>query len=227
MFKKSLLVVILTILVFIVMLTIKIILSTYTPHYHEAIVDKIVDGNILKLSNNDVIQLAGAYVPVPEDTNYRQNLTNNIKNKLDHVNIRYEIIENKILDYPKYDLAIVYIGNSKESINELLLKEGMAFFDHGYYKGKDKYYTLERKAEQEKVGLWKNKPVLLYIGGKDWWNFHYADCPVVRIIKEKKRIYYYIAPPPIVFYRGFAVDCKYCKELDKEKRVNRKINYLR
>ena len=122
MLKKILFVGILIIIISTIVFGYKIISRFKVEQYYGAKVDAIVNGNILKLSNGKEIQLAGAYIPVPEDTNYRQELRDNFHNLLTYRIIKYKIIEKKRRDYPKYDLAIVYMDGSTDPINEILLR---------------------------------------------------------------------------------------------------------
>ena len=166
------------------------------------------------------IQLAGIYIPWSEEINYREELVNNLMTLLKGREIRYKIIEKgKKVDkaYPYYDLAVVYIDNDKKSVNEKLLSDGMAFFDQGYCKGKDKYADLEKETRKNKSGIWRdNSLTVLYIGSKRWWTFHYPECPEVKKIKEEDRIYYYFYPINPFYYNRPDLDCRYCRAIEKK-----------
>ena len=177
-------------------------------------VSKIVDGDLIQLPNNRVVDLAGVYIPKRGEINYRRELAGYINKLLLNQNVTVETIETKNADYPEYDLVKVYLPVSKESVNEKLLKEGKAFFDHGFYTGKDYFYKLQKQAEKKKIGIWKNKENLkvLFIGGKSWKRYHFFDCPEVKKLKNNEKIYYYFEPPSIYAYRTPHRLCYYCKE---------------
>ena len=174
--------------------------------------------------------MTGVYIPVAKDLNYREDLVSNIKSLLVGKEIHYKIIEKGSHTkniYPYYNLVVAYLNNDTESINERLLKSGMAFFDQGYYKGKDKYFQSEKEAKKKKIGLWQDPgPTVLYIGSRNWWDFHYPECPEIKKIKEKDKVYYYFLPDyPFYYNTGPDLDCKYCREI--EKKFNRPFLFRR
>ncbi len=178
-----------------------------------------IENNIIFLKNNKIIQLTGIYIPKAGEINYQENLVHNMSLLLKGKEIQYRIIEKKRKyknGYPNNDLAIVYIKNDKESLNEKLLKDGMAFFDHGYYAGKNKYFKLEKEARRRRIGIWKgNPPTILYIGSRHWLTFHYPECPEIKKIKEKDKIYYYFLPEYPYAYNQPDFNCRYCRDIEK------------
>ena len=180
-----------------------------TPRTHASSVSKIVDGDLIQLSDNRVVDLAGVYIPKRGEINYGRELTDYINKLLLNQSVTVETIEKKNVDYPEYDLVKIYLPASKESVNEKLLKEGMAFFDQGFYTGKDYFYKLQKQAEKNRIGIWKNREALtiLYIGSVHWRLYHLPDCPEINKIKEKYKIYYYFEPPSIADYRYFDDAC--------------------
>lgn len=173
-----------------------------------------VDGNLLVLADNSKVLLAGAYIPRKEDYNYFQGLEENIKKILLGKRFKFKKILSKNIRYPKYDLLNAYDDTGK-CINAELLEKGQAFFDNGYYPGKNLYGKLEQKAKEQNLGVWQNKQNLkvLFVTSRYWWDFHYPECPLVQNIKSKDRVEYYIWPTPIFFYRDPA-DCRYCRDIE-------------
>ena len=64
-------------------------------------------------------------------------------------------IEVKDTDRYKRLVAIVYLNN--KSMNELLLKEGWAWWYEAYAKKEYKYKELQEEAQKRKRGMWRNK----------------------------------------------------------------------
>ena len=64
-------------------------------------------------------------------------------------------IEVKDTDRYKRLVAVVYLNN--KSMNELLLKEGWAWWYEAYAKKECKYKELQEEAQRRKRGMWRNK----------------------------------------------------------------------
>ena len=64
-------------------------------------------------------------------------------------------IEVKDTDRYKRLVAIVYLND--KSMNELLLKEGWAWWYEAYAKKECKYKELQEEAQRRKRGMWRNK----------------------------------------------------------------------
>jgi len=184
---------------------------------------KIGYGNNIILSNDKVIRLAGVFI-LYKGSNYKQELIENIKDLLigQTVSVK-EILKyrGKGDGYPLYPLAEVYLEDDT-MINAKLLEEGMAFFDYGHYKGKEKFEKLQKKAKINKRGIWGSKkpPIVVYVGSKKWRFVHYANCPDIKKIKGGERIDYYFLPPVIFGANYFAYDCKYRKKIENERGID-------
>jgi len=184
-------------------------------------VQDVIGGDFIQLPNGKIVDLAGAYIPRKGEINYKEELEDNIRKLLLHKDVKIKTIEKKNVDYPQYDLVEIYIDDNKESINEKLLKEGMAFFDQGYYKNKGYFYKLQKQAEKNKVGIWKDRDKLkiLYVSGEYLKQYYLPDDPAIKDLKEYERIYYYFEPPVIFEHRYPAVYTPYWKskrDIDKE-----------
>ena len=66
-------------------------------------------------------------------------------------------VEIVIKDTDRYKrlVAIVYFNN--KSMNEVLLKEGWAWWYEAYAKKEYKYKELQEEAQKKKRGMWRNK----------------------------------------------------------------------
>lgn len=64
-------------------------------------------------------------------------------------------IEVKDTDRYKRLVAVVYLND--KSMNELLLKEGWAWWYEAYAKTEYKYKELQEEAQKRRCGIWKNK----------------------------------------------------------------------
>ena len=64
-------------------------------------------------------------------------------------------IEAKDTDRYKRLVAVVYLNN--KNMNELLLKEGWAWWYEAYAKKEYKYKELQEEAQKRKRGMWRNK----------------------------------------------------------------------
>ncbi len=189
-----------------------------------ATVVELRGSNILLLSNNRRVLLAGARIPEDDEVNYDKELTNNFRNYIEGRTLKFKVILPKLKTqhYPLYDTVLAYLPN-KELINERILKEGMAFFDHGWYPNKHHFERLERKARKRRKGLWENieKYKIVYVSTKNFWDYYLPDNPEVRNIPLKDKINYYFQPPHIEFYRTAGEDViKKWGEEQKTKNAN-------
>jgi len=164
---------------------------------------KLEGSNILYLSNNREILLAGVRLPEKSEINYDSVLTSSFRKYIEGKTLKFKVILKKSNDYPLYDTVLGYLPNNK-LINDVIIKKGMAFFDHGWYPGKQRFERQENYARKNKKGLWKNieKYKILFVSAKRFWNYHLVDCPEAQKIKPNERINYYFQPPVIFFFRG-------------------------
>ena len=159
--------------------------------------------NILYLSNNREVLLAGIRIPEASEVNYDKELRNNFRKYIEGKTYKFKLISKKTQDYPLYDTVLAYLPN-ETLINDIILKKGMAFFDHGWYADKSRFEQLEKEAKMHKKGLWGNidKYKVVYISAKHLQDYHLPDCPEVKDIKPEDRIDYYFQPPDIYAYRS-------------------------
>lgn len=169
-----------------------------------------VSGNMLLLADGKIVQLAGAYIPV-SGSNYRKELVENLKHKVLNKNAKVEVITFPKAAYPKFPIVKVYVNKSE--INKSLLEGGMAFFDHGYYKGKNRYHEMQQKAQKEKIGIWgdENPPKALFEARKKWEGIHFIECPTLKDVPKAEQEYYYFAPQFIHYFKYLELDdCPNC-----------------
>ena len=186
--------------------------------WKEATVTSVDWGDILTLSDGSYAYLAGVKIPY-EGINYRQEMIDNIKMLLVNVRIKYKVVLEKYENgYPKYNLIKAYLKDGT-SVNEKLLKEGMAFFDHGYYKGKERFYEFEREARKNKVGVWGSAkpPQPIYAAHKDWEFLHYISCPELKNVTHENMVHYYFHPPFIIGGKALTLTCEYCLPIRRQK----------
>ena len=114
----------------------------------------VSDGDTITIMMNGEKQKIRLYgIDTPEinqsfGTEAKQFLSDQILNK--------EVeIEVKDTDRYKRLVAIVYLNN--KSMNELLLKEGWAWWYEAYSKKEYKYRELQEEAQRRKRGMWRNK----------------------------------------------------------------------
>lgn len=169
-------------------------------------------GALIKLSNGKIVQLAGAYIPLG-GINYREELLRDIQDLLVGKNVRVKILVPPKSDYPKYPLVIIYLDNNI-NLNETLIKEGNAFFDHGYYPGHEKYGRLEIESRLNKKGIWesKNPPKILFVANKVSMDIHLLDCPYFDKERKEETIQYYFIPQQIHYRKFYAFNCPYCRK---------------
>ena len=133
--------------IFLVFLVISNLLFSYK-------VIKVNDGDTITIMMNGEKQKIRLYgIDTPEinqsfGTEAKQFLSDQILNK--------EVeIEVKDTDRYKRLVAVVYLNN--KSMNELLLKEGLAWWYEAYAKKECKYKELQEEAQRRKRGMWRNK----------------------------------------------------------------------
>lgn len=168
-----------------------------------------VSGNMLLLSDGKILQLAGVYIPV-SGANYRKDLAENLKQMVLNKDIMAKVITSPRSKYPEYPLVIADINGIE--LNSTLIESGMAFFDQGYYKGKDVYYQLQTNAKEQKKGMWGdvNPPKPLLASKKTWQGIHLIDCPKLKGFTEDEIDYYYFVPQYIYWFKYLELDCPYC-----------------
>ena len=133
--------------IFLVFLVISNLLFSYK-------VIKVNDGDTITIMMNGEKQKIRLYgIDTPEinqsfGTEAKQFLSDQILN-------REVEIEVKDTDRYKRLVAIVYLNN--KSMNELLLKEGWAWWHETYAKKEYKYKELQEEAQRRKRGMWRNK----------------------------------------------------------------------
>ena len=115
---------------------------------------KVNDGDTITIMMNGEKQKIRLYgIDTPEinqsfGTEAKQFLSDQILN-------RDVEIEVKDTDRYKRLVAVVYLNN--KSMNELLLKEGWAWWYEVYAKKEYKYKELQEEAQKRKRGMWRNK----------------------------------------------------------------------
>ena len=189
------------------------------PYFATAV--DVKSGSILVLDTEKKVVMAGVHIPYRESAlNFMPELLEEPKKLLKNKKIKIELVERyRTGGFANYDLVRVYLENDI-CINDYLLKNGLAFFDHGYYRDKDNYFELEKKAKNEKKGIWKKKNSLklLYVGSKHLEGVHYPECPIVNSIQLVDRIEYYERPPMVHWYRDwYPFGCAHCDEIKKIK----------
>ncbi|GEM_PF-2374300 len=193
---------------------------------HEGTVVDIINGDVLVLDNSEEIDIAGPHI-LTKGKNYRPEMAKNIRDLLLNQKIRYEIIleQNKKYQgrYPLHELVVVYL-NDKINVNEKLLREGMAYFDYGYYPGVEAYKKLNEEAIRNKKGVWgtTDPPQPIYAREKSWLRYHYVDCKKLKGVRQKDRKYYYYRPKYIWAYHTFDFDCRYCALIEERAKAEGK-----
>ncbi len=196
----------------------KYVFDIEEPYYAKVVE---VKGHILRFDNNEIALLAGVEIPWGKGTiNHIPKLLETSERILLDKKVKVEIVERpRTGAYHKHDLVRIYLEDGT-CVNDYLLENGLAFFSHGYYRGKDRAFELEAKAKKEKKGIWANKDklTLLYVGSKHWEGVHYPECPEAKKIKPEDRIEYYNRLPKVHWYRdGYPEGCPYCDEIRKTK----------
>ena len=133
--------------IFLVFLVISNLLFSYR-------VVSVSDGDTITIMLNGEKQKIRLYgIDTPEinlsfGTEAKQFLSDQILNR----DVEIEI---KDTDRYKRLVAVVYLNN--KSMNELLLKEGWAWWYEAYAKKEYKYKELQEEAQRRKRGMWRNK----------------------------------------------------------------------
>lgn len=201
----------------IVALTIALIGCAPQQELIEAKVIRVVHEKLLILDSGEAVVLAGVHIPTEDSgPNYHVEIGDEFQQLMLNRRISYRIISPRKEDYPVYDLIEV-VEPDGSVLNETLLGQGKAFFDHGYYPGHARYRKIEEKARMNSKGLWgKYDLQVVLVGKQSWKRLHYPECPSVRDVDPEERMNYYFVPPEIYAYRYPDFDCQYCQELEKE-----------
>lgn len=200
---------------------------------YEARIEKVL-GHYLYLRNGDtlkIISLLGAYIPLPWDENYREDLQTNVRQLVEGKTVKVEtVVKAHAWGYPKHDQVKIYID--KTNLNRYLLIEGTAFFNEDYWdkKEKEEYRQLEDLAKKNMKGIWKNidKLKILSVRRKDWQYTHAPGCPHTQNLPDEELIKYYV---PLSFQKEAIVEevtCEFSVKIWREqekKRKSRKEKY--
>ena len=172
----------------------------------------VTKGALIKLSNGKIVQLAGIYIPLG-GTNYKEELLEYVNELLMGKKVGVKTVAMPKSDYSSYPLVILYT-ESGVNVNERLLLEGKAFFDHGYYSGHNKYGQLESIAKINKEGFWSKSyfPKILFIANDDSMDIHLLSCPYFQKERKKHIIEYYFIPQQIHYRKFYAFNCPFCRE---------------
>ena len=177
----------------------------------------VYDGDTILLSSGEKVRYLGIDAPEldPEGKGHefmalqaRRFNINMVKGKL----VRLEFDREKRDRYGRL-LAYVYLVETGQMVNVLLLKNGLA---HVLLKEPNLKYLrlfikMQREAMKRKIGIWsrpfKNEE-RYYIGNKRSFIFHRPDCPFGKRMKPKNKIIFkncYQA-----FWAGYS-PCRRCK----------------
>lgn len=196
-----------------------LLIVIYYNKYKEFIIDDVVLCNVLIDSQGNSYTMAGVAIPY-EGEYYREEMCINIQQLLKGRKFKYKIVlrADKKRMYPISPKIYLYTLNGV-SINEKLVKEGMAFFDLGYFNGSRHFYNLQEKARKNKLGMWglDNPPQVKYVGKWEWRFYHYPECPEVKDLKDDEKINFFFHPLKIPGARIWAYQCSYCAPLFKER----------
>ena len=143
-----------TLIILILFLTSAIFYYQLTePKLQKQIVTKIIDGDTIQISDNQIIRLKGINAPEKNQPFYQEAtiyLTTLIQNKT---------IKIETHGTDKYGRTLAHIFLNKTNINEQILKQGLATL---YYYEKDKHYKALKQAEEfarlNQKGLWQKSP---------------------------------------------------------------------
>jgi len=118
--------------------------------YYAVVVDVLKDALVI-LDNDKAVGMAGVHVPYKKDSlNYMPDLLDKRLELLKDKRVKVELVERRRTGgAANYDLVRIYLENGI-CINDYMLENGLAFFDHGYDKNKDHYLDLEFKAKQQR-----------------------------------------------------------------------------
>jgi len=221
--KKT--IIILAVLVFVILTAMigRYVFKKYIFDIEKLYNAKVVDArwSVVLLDNGEKVSLVGVMIPWNKNMiNYSKEMEDVSGKILNGKDVMVELIERQRTGaYHKYDLVRIYMEDGT-CVNTYLLENGLAFFSHGYYRGKEKDFESEAKAKREGKGIWANKDdlQLLYVGSKQWEGVHYPECPEVMKIDAEDRMEYYNRMPKIHWYRDWYPEgCPYCDEIRKTK----------
>lgn len=112
-------------------------------------VDRVIDGDTLKLTNGQTVRLKGINTP-EKSMPFSNEATIFLKN------IENKSVKIKSYGVDKYGRTLAYIFLDNKNINKEILLRGLGTL---YYYGEDDYYSEFKKAEKlarlNKKGLWK------------------------------------------------------------------------
>lgn len=116
-------------------------------------VTRIIDGDTIKIQNDQTLRLLGINTPEKNQPYYqeaKQFLIQQIQNKT---------IEIEIHSVDKYGRTLAYVFLHNQNINTEILSQGLATL---YYYDKDSHYQELKQAEElarlNQLGLWKKSP---------------------------------------------------------------------
>ena len=188
--------------------------------YYATVID--AKWSVVYLDSDKYVTLAGVLVPdsLKEGPNPIPELVNNIGKILKGKKVKVELLErHRSGAANKHDLVRIYLEDGT-CVNTYLLKNGMAFFSKGYYRGREKEIEAEKDGQINKRGIWAKDLKLLYVGSLHWEAIHYPECPEVKKINPEDRIEYYTRPVKVHWYRDGSASpeiCSYCAEIRKTK----------
>lgn len=113
------------------------------------LVTRAIDGDTLEIEGNVKVRLKGINTPENGEPFYEEakNFLKELENKT--VEIEYS-------EYDRYGRILAHIKIKKESINKMILQNGLG---HLYYYEKDSHYkdlkNAEEFARKNEVGIWK------------------------------------------------------------------------
>jgi endonuclease YncB( thermonuclease family) len=177
----------------------------------------VYDGDTILLSSGEKVRYLGIDAPEldPEGKGHefmalqaRRFNINMVKGKL----VRLEFDREKRDRYGRL-LAYVYLVETGQMVNVLLLKNGLAhvLLKEPNLKYRRLFIKMQREAMKRKIGIWsrpfKNEE-RYYIGNKRSFIFHRPDCPFGKRMRPKNKIIFkncYQA-----FWAGYS-PCRRCK----------------
>jgi endonuclease YncB( thermonuclease family) len=177
----------------------------------------VYDGDTILLSSGEKVRYLGIDAPEldPEGKRHefmalqaRRFNINMVKGKL----VRLEFDREKRDRYGRL-LAYVYLVETGQMVNVLLLKNGLAhvLLKEPNLKYRRLFIKMQREAMKRKIGIWsrpfKNEE-RYYIGNKRSFIFHRPDCPFGKRMRPKNKIIFkncYQA-----FWAGYS-PCRRCK----------------
>ena len=169
------------------------VLGCQSQALREAKVNDVWFGDVLSLDNGKTIDLAGVQLLV-ENRNYRPENSEWFKTFIIGKSIKYKIISRSYWNgYSDNPLAFAYLEDGV-FLNESLVKEGVAFFDHAYFPGKEDFQRFQDEAIEGKKGMWGSYPTKAYlIGSTNARLINFYRWKRVDDFHEKGRINYYFS----------------------------------